>query len=116
MQSLSYIRTSAHQHHVKVGRDLHPFRRCRWCTSLNIGPNVLKRDYAFYKASVDKVAQVKEMVLQMKASAKRQEAAKLKAEAEEAEKEAAEAEAAEAEAAEAAESQSAVPAAGTETE
>lgn len=77
---------------------------------------MLKRDYAFYKASVDKVAQVKEMVLQMKASAKRQEAAKLKAEAEEAEKEAAEAEAAEAEAAEAAESQSAVPAAGTETE
>jgi len=65
----------------------------RWCSALNIGAGTLKRDYAYYKSSLDKVSQVKEMMLQMQVASKRQEAKRLAAKAEEAAKEAEEEEA-----------------------
>ncbi len=65
----------------------------RWCGSLKIGPNAFKRDYEFYESSVEKMGQLKEMMLQAKASSKRAEAKRLKEAAEQAEKEAAEEEA-----------------------
>merc|ERR1719247_687279 len=68
----------------------------RWCEKLNMKPNTLKRDYAYFKDSMQKMEDVKEMMLQMKVSAKRQEAQRLAEKAKKAEKEAEEAEAAEA--------------------
>ena len=63
----------------------------RWCEKLSIGPGVLKRDYAYYVSSIEKMDGMKEMMLQMQAAAKRNEAAKLKKQAEDAEAEAAKA-------------------------
>ena len=65
-----------------------------WCGSMKIGSNTLKRDYAYYKDSIKKLEGAKEMMLQMQAAGKRNEAARLKKKADEAEKEAAEAAAA----------------------
>jgi len=67
----------------------------RWCEKLGMKSNTLKRDYAYFKDSMQKMEDVKEMMVQMKISAKRQEAARLAEKAKKAEKEAEEAEAAE---------------------
>ena len=68
----------------------------RWCDALELNcKNALTRDYNYYVTSVEKFGQMKEMFIQMDASAKRQAADRLKqkaaAAAEEAEKAEAEA-------------------------
>jgi len=68
----------------------------RWCSGLNIGASRLQTDYAYYKSSLEKVAQVKEMMLQMQVASKKAEAKRLAAKAEAAAKEAEEEEAKEA--------------------
>ena len=60
----------------------------KWCGELSMGPNVLKRDYDYYKTSVEKMSQVKDMMLQMQVSAKKAEAKRLAEKAEKAAKEA----------------------------
>jgi len=64
----------------------------RWCGTLKISPTKLKKDWGFFEASIDRLAEAKVMVAEMKAAAKRKEASKLKELAEAAAKEAAEAE------------------------
>ena len=67
----------------------------RWCTALGLGcSGVMVRDFSYFKSSIEKLDQLKEMLLQMKVKAKRDEAKKLKSDAEKAEKEASDAEAA----------------------
>jgi hypothetical protein len=60
----------------------------RWCSELGIQSNTLKKDAAYYESLIRKLAEMKQMMVQMEASAKRKEAAKLKEEAERAAKEA----------------------------
>merc|ERR1719253_1359814 len=50
----------------------------RWCSTLNIGTR-LQTDYKYYKSSLEKVAQVKEMMLQMLVASKKAEAKRLAA-------------------------------------
>jgi len=64
----------------------------RWCSALKIGAR-LQTDYAYYKSSLEKVGQAKEMMLQMQVASKRAEAKRLAAKAEAAAKEAEEEEA-----------------------
>jgi len=66
----------------------------RWCTALDLNANAtLTRDWEFYESQIVKLEGLKEMLLQMTAASKRNEADRLKAKAAEAAKEAAEAEA-----------------------
>jgi len=66
----------------------------RWCTQLELtNAGVLKRDFAFYESQLTKLEQLKEMLLQMTAASKRNEAARLKEKADAAAKEASKAEA-----------------------
>lgn len=65
----------------------------RWCDSLEISPDRLKKDYAFYVDASQKLVEVRQMMLELAAAGKRKEAEKLKAEAEKAAEEAKEAEA-----------------------
>ena len=67
----------------------------RWCGALKLGcAGVLTRDYSYFKSNIEKMEQLKEMMVQLKVKAKRDEAKKLEAEAAKAANEAAEAEAA----------------------
>jgi len=67
----------------------------RWCTKLDLSnTGALTRDWEFYETQVVKLEGIKEMMLQMTAASKRNEAERLKAKAAEAAKEAAKAEAA----------------------
>lgn len=69
----------------------------RWVGALEIDPakgKMLKRDFAFFESSQDKLAEMRQMMAEMQASAKRKEAAKLKEQAEAAAAEAAAEEAA----------------------
>lgn len=67
----------------------------RWCNALNVGASsTLTRDWEFYESQVVKVEGFQEMLLQMTAASKRNEAERLKTKAAAAAKEAAEAEAA----------------------
>lgn len=68
----------------------------RWCDALKLPPTRLQKDYAFFEDAKKKLVEVRQMMLEMSAAAKRKEAAKLKEKAEEA---AAAADAADAEAA-----------------
>lgn len=68
----------------------------KWCEKLGLPTKAFKRDYAYFKSSVEKMEGVKEMMLQMQVAAKRSEAKRLADKADKAAKEAAEAEAAEA--------------------
>jgi hypothetical protein len=65
----------------------------RWCADLNISSAILTKDAAYYQSVIRKLAELKQMMVQMEASAKRKEAAKLKEEADRAAKEAEAAEA-----------------------
>lgn len=60
----------------------------RWCDSLNLKGKLLLRDYTYYKSSVEKMGQAKEMMLQMRVASKKAEAKRLAAKAEAAAKEA----------------------------
>jgi len=60
----------------------------RWCDSLKLKGKVLQSDYAYYKSSVEKMGQVKELMLQMRVASKKAEAKRLAAKAEAAAKEA----------------------------
>jgi hypothetical protein len=67
----------------------------RWCSSLNLSMNEsLKRDYAYFRSSIEKYEQIKELQVMMAAQSKKNEAEYLKKKAEEAAKEADAAEAA----------------------
>jgi len=66
----------------------------RWCEAVGLPPARLQKDWAFFKDAQDKMGQVRQMVMEMAAAAKRKEAQKLKDAAEKAAAEAAEAEAA----------------------
>jgi hypothetical protein len=67
----------------------------RWSDKLGIRSATLKKDAAYFQSIIKKMDETKEMLLQMQASAKKKEAAGLKAEAEVAEKAAMETELAE---------------------
>jgi len=64
----------------------------KWLGEINMSSNTLKRDYEYYQVATEKMAQAKEMMMQMQVSAKKAEAKRL---AEKAEKAAEEANAAE---------------------
>lgn len=66
----------------------------RWCAALQLPSKKLVKDYAFIVDASEKLVEVKQMMMEMSAAAKRKEAQKLKEEAEKAAKEADEAEAA----------------------
>lgn len=61
----------------------------KWTSKLNIEASKLKKDQTMYDMAVAKLAEVKEMMLQMQIGAKKKEAEKLQKQAEAAEKEAA---------------------------
>jgi hypothetical protein len=65
----------------------------RWTAELGMSSSLLKKDAAYYKSIIRKLSEMKQMMVQMEASAKRKEAAKLKEEAERAAREAEKAEA-----------------------
>lgn len=66
----------------------------RWCEALGLpNANSLTRDWQYFETQMSKLETFKEMLLQMTAASKRNEAARLKAKAEKAAKEASEAEA-----------------------
>lgn len=65
----------------------------RWCSAINVPSKKLIKDWNFFESSIDKLAEARVMMAEMKAAAKRKEAAKLKEQAEAAAKEAEEAEA-----------------------
>ena len=65
----------------------------RWCARLEISDRRLKKDFEFYEAAINKMAEARQMMMEMQAAAKRKEAASLKEAAEKAAKEAASAEA-----------------------
>lgn len=69
----------------------------RWCTKLNIPKAKLTKDQAMYDMAVEKLAEVKDMMLQMEIGAKKKEAEKLEKAAKALEEEAASAETASAE-------------------
>ena len=64
----------------------------KWSAALKMSPNRLSKDWKFFESSQEKMAEGKQMMMEMAASAKRKEAAKLKEDAEKAAKEAAAAE------------------------
>ena len=70
----------------------------RWCTKLNLPASRMQKDYAFFKDAQEKMAQTKQMMMEMAAAAKRKEAKKLQEDAAKAAKDASEAESAAAEA------------------
>jgi len=66
----------------------------RWCTELQLPTKKLQKDWAFFVDASEKLVEVRQMIMEMSAAAKRKEAQKLKEEADVAAKEADEAEAA----------------------
>jgi hypothetical protein len=54
----------------------------RWCDALGLRGALLKKDAAYFKSIQNKMAEMKEMLLQMQAGEKRKQAARLKEEAE----------------------------------
>ena len=66
----------------------------RWCTELQLPTKKLQKDWAFFVDASEKLVEVRQMLMEMSAAAKRKEAQKLKEEADAAAKEADEAEAA----------------------
>lgn len=61
----------------------------RWCGTLNLTPTRLQKDWVFFEKALQQMADGKQMMMEMKASAKRKEAAALKAKADAAAAEAA---------------------------
>jgi len=64
----------------------------RWTAAVGLRPERLIKDWRFFENAIEKLAEVRQMMMEMQAAAKRKEASKLKAEAERAAAEAAEAE------------------------
>lgn len=66
----------------------------KWCEQLNLRSAVLKKDYALYESSTAKLNEVRQMMMEMQAAAKRKEATRLREQAAKAAAEADEAESA----------------------